>query len=72
MIKEQQEKEQQMRKLSAELDERTEEARKVAELNKSRAENAERQLVEDCDTVKDFLTKHNFTTESPEGVSVKQ
>jgi hypothetical protein len=74
MEKEQQEKEQQMRKLAAELEltkQRTEEARKVAELNKSRAENAERQLVEDCDTVKDFLTKHNFTTESPEGVPVE-
>ncbi|CAB3979755.1 E3 ubiquitin- ligase DZIP3 [Paramuricea clavata] len=50
MEKEQQEKEQQMRKLAAELEltkQRTEEARKVAELNKSRAENAERQLVED-------------------------
>ena len=44
MEKEQQEKEQQMRKLAAELEltkQRTEEARKVAELNKSRAENAE-------------------------------
>ncbi|CAB4013957.1 Hypothetical predicted protein [Paramuricea clavata] len=76
MEKEQQEKEQQMRKLAAELEltkQRTEEARKVAELNKSRAENAERQLVEDCDTVKDFLTKHNFTTEDrPREYQLKQ
>ncbi len=43
-----------MRKLDAELEltkQRTEEARKVAE-------NAERLLIEDCDTVKDFLTEH--------------
>jgi hypothetical protein len=44
MEKEQQEKEQQVRKLAAELEltkQRTDKARKVAEINKSRAENAE-------------------------------
>ncbi|CAB4038729.1 Hypothetical predicted protein [Paramuricea clavata] len=59
MEKEQQEKEQQMRKLAAELEltkQRTEEARKVAELDKSRAENAERQLVEDS---KEKLTERD-------------
>ena len=73
MEKEQQEKEQQMRKLAAELEltkQRTDEARKVAEINKSRAENAERLLIEDCDTVKDFLTEQQFTTQFPEEVPV--
>ncbi len=73
MEKEQQEKEQQMRKLAAELEltkQRTDEARKVAEINKSRAENAERLLIQDCDMVKDFLTEQQFTTQFPEEVPV--
>jgi hypothetical protein len=73
MEKEQQEKEQQMRKLAAELEltkQRTDEARKVAEINKSREENAERLLIEDCDTVKDFLTEQQFTTQFPKEVPV--
>ena len=67
------EKEQQMRKLAAEHEltkQRTDEARKIAEINKSRAENAERLLIEDCDTVKDFLTEQQFTTQFPEEVPV--
>lgn len=58
MEKEQQEKEKQMRELAAELEQtkqHTEEARKVAEVNKLRAKDAEQLLVEDSDTVKDFL-----------------
>ena len=56
-----------MKKLAAEL-ELTEEARRIAELNKSRAKDAEKLQVEDGDTVKDFLMKHQSTTELPEEV----
>ena len=51
----------------------TEEARKAAELNKSRAKNAKRQLVKDCNSVKDSLTKHISLQENvpPEEVPVE-
>ena len=58
MEMEQQEKEQQMRELAA-----TEKARKIAEINKSRAKDAEKLQVGDGDTVKDFLAKHQSTTD---------
>ena len=66
MEMEQQEKEQQMRELAAKLEltrQRTEKARKIAEINKSRAKDAEKLQVGDGDTVKDFLAKHQSTTD---------
>ena len=68
MEKEQKEKE--LQNLASELQltkQRTEEARKVAELNKSRAEQAEQLLVQrDGDTVKDFLANHDLKLPSKE------
>ena len=68
MEKEQKEKE--LQNLAGELQltkQRTEEARKVAELNKSRAEQAEQLLVQrDGDTVKDFLANHDLKLPSKE------
>lgn len=59
MEQEQKQKEQELEKLTVELQlskQRTEEARKIAELNKSQAEAAEQNLDEqDNDTIRDFL-----------------
>ena len=64
MEKEQKEKEKEQQNLAGELQltrQGMEEARKVAELNKSRAEQAEQLLVQrDGDTVKDFLANHDL------------
>ena len=69
MEQEQKEKEKELQNVAGELQltkQRTEEARKVAKLNKSRAEQAERLLVEnDADTVKDFLADHDLENKLP-------
>ena len=55
-----------MRELAAKLEltrQRTEEARKIAEINKSRAKDAEKLQVGDGDIVRDFLAKHQSATD---------
>ena len=64
MEQEQKEKEKDLQNVTGELQltkQHTEEARKVAKLNKSKAEQAERLPVEnDADTVQDFLADHDL------------
>ena len=58
MEDQQQEKEIQMQRVAAELElskQRTEEARKIAKLNHSKAEKAEEDIARDNDTIQDFL-----------------
>ena len=68
--KEQKEKEKELQSMASELQmtkQRTEEARKVAELDRSRAEQAEQLPVQrDGDTVKDFLANHDLKLLSKE------
>lgn len=75
MEKGQQQKEKQTERLAVEVEitrQRTKEAKRVAELNKSRAEEAKQLLKQDCDTVKDFLSNHDSATELPVETRTKQ
>ena len=69
MEQEQKEKEKELQNVAGELQltkQCTEQARKVAKLNKSRAEQAERLLVEnDVDTAKNFLADHDLENKLP-------